>query len=179
MSNYIFRSERLGFRNWQESDIIPMAAINADPEVMRYFPAIQSTAQTQDFIDRMQQQFEERGYCYFAVELSETGTLIGFTGLSYKTFESDFTPCIDIGWRLGKAYWNKGYATEAAARCLQYGFETLKLDAIYAMAPKINVPSIAVMEKIGMKKVNEFEHPLLINDDWLQPCVLYKIAGKH
>src|SRR5215217_2088036 len=117
MSDYIFRSERLGFRNWQESDIIPMAAINADPEVMRYFPAIQTTSQTQDFIQKMQLQFQERGYCYFAVELLKTNTLIGFTGLSDKTFESDFTPCIDIGWRLGTAHWNKGYATEGAARC--------------------------------------------------------------
>jgi len=177
MSDYIFRSERLGFRNWQESDIIPMAAINADPEVMRYFPAIQTTSQTQDFIQKMQLQFQERGYCYFAVELLKTNTLIGFTGLSDKTFESDFTPCIDIGWRLGTAHWNKGYATEGAARCLQYGFESLKINTINAIAPKINVPSIAVMEKIRMKKVKEFQHPLLINDDWLQPCVLYEIRN--
>jgi len=87
-------------------------------------------------------------------------------------------PCIDIGWRLSSEEWNKGYATEGANRCLEYANEVLKLEKIVSIAPKINVKSEKVMKKIGMEKVLEFEHPLLINDERLRDCVLYQIMNK-
>ncbi|RZK12370.1 MAG: N-acetyltransferase, partial [Flavobacterium sp.] len=119
--NYLFTSERLGFRNWIEDDIPKMAEINSDPNVMEFFPSLQSAEQTDLFIRRMQQQFEEKSYCYFAVDVLDTDTFIGFIGLSDKDFESDFTPSVDIGWRLSEKQWKKGYATEGALACLKYG----------------------------------------------------------
>jgi RimJ/RimL family protein N-acetyltransferase len=101
---------------------------------------------------------------------------IGFIGLSEKSFEAVFTPCIDIGWRLSTEEWNKGYATEGAKRCLEYANEVLKLEKIVSIAPKINLKSEQVMKKIGMEKVMEFVHPLLINDERLRDCVLYQIT---
>jgi RimJ/RimL family protein N-acetyltransferase len=171
--SYLFQSARLGFRNWHERDIAPMAAINADAEVMKYFPAIATFDQTATFIERMQLEYAEKGYCYFAVDEISTDTFIGFIGLSWRTFEADFTPCVDIGWRLSPSAWNKGYATEGAIRCLDYAFGTLELDKVYSMAPKINTPSERVMQKAGMKKVGEFEHPLLKEYPELKECVLY------
>ncbi|MDP3468353.1 MAG: GNAT family N-acetyltransferase [Daejeonella sp.] len=173
---YIFKSTRLGFRNWIESDIELMAAINADEIVMEFFPGIATKDQTIEFIEKMQQQFAENSFCYFAVDKLENNAFIGFIGLSEKLFEAEFTPCIDIGWRLSSEEWNKGYATEGARRCLEYANEILKLEKIVSMAPKINVKSESVMKKIGMKKVLEFEHPLLINDERLRDCVLYQIT---
>lgn len=177
---YLFQSPRLGFRNWIESDITPMSAISADKEVMKYFPAVATYEQTAAFIKRMQDEFAERGYCYFAVDELSTNTLIGFIGLSWKTFEADFTPCVDIGWRLKPDVWNKGYATEGAIRCLDYAFYTLKLDRVYSMAPKMNTTSERVMQKAGMIKVGEFEHPLLLDHPHLKQCVLYlkSISGE-
>lgn len=175
MKEYLFQSERLGFRNWQAADVEKMALINSDPEVMAFFPSTETFEQTQNFISRMQQQFLERGCCYFAVEEIETGQFIGFIGLSEKTFEADFTPCTDIGWRLGKSFWNKGYATEGAKRCLQFGFADLGLEKILAIAPKINTNSEKVMQKIGMEKLPNFKHPLLDEYPRLQECVLYQI----
>lgn len=171
--SYLFQSPRLGFRNWIESDIAPMATISADKEVMKYFPAVATYEQTAAFIKRMQEEFDEKGYCYFAVDELSTNRFIGFIGLSWRTFEADFTPCTDIGWRLSPDVWNKGYATEGAIKCLDYAFDTLRLDKVYAMAPKINVPSQRVMQKAGMIKESEFEHSLLQEHPTLRHCVLY------
>lgn len=173
---YLFKSERLGFRNWIESDIELLIKINADKKVMEFFPGIVSKDQTIEFIEKMQKQFTEQGFCYFAVDKLENNEFIGFIGLTEKSFEAEFTPCVDIGWRLSSEEWNKGYATEGAKRCLEYANEVLKLEKIVSIAPKINVKSERVMKKICMEKVLEFEHPLLINDDRLRDCVLYQIT---
>ena len=98
---------------------------------------------------------------------------IGFIGLSAQDYECEFTPFVDIGWRLAKHTWNKGYATEGAKRCLSYAHETLKLKEIYAVTPMLNKKSERIMQKIGMTKVGTFEHPLLLNDERLKMCVLY------
>lgn len=176
-SPYLFTSARLGFRNWQEADIKPMAAINADPSVMEFFPTVKTYEETAGFILRMQQQFAEKGYCYFAVDRLNDHTFIGFIGLSWQTFEADFTPCADIGWRLARTAWGKGYATEGARRCLEYAFNELQLNNVLSMAPKLNIRSEEVMKKIGMQKVKDFTHPLLLQDERLKTCVLYKIEN--
>lgn len=170
---YIFKSERLGFRNWIKNDLKPMAAINSDSEVMQFFPNVQTEGKTQQFIERMQCQFEEKGFCYFAVDKLDGQEFIGFIGLSEQTFKADFTPCIDIGWRLAKRAWGCGYATEGALKSLDYAFNSLELDEVLSIASTVNLQSINVMEKIGMKKVEKFEHPVLKDDPRLKECVLY------
>jgi RimJ/RimL family protein N-acetyltransferase len=175
-NHYLFTSPRLGFRTWSVQDIVPMSLINADPEVMAFFPAVSSEEQTREFVERMQRQFDERGYCYYAVDRLDTGDFIGFIGLSLQTFEADFTPCVDIGWRLRRSAWGQGFATEGARRCLEYAFEDLDLICIYAVAPKINSRSEHIMKAIGMEKLKEFSHPLLATDQRLRQCVLYRVA---
>lgn len=178
-SAYIFTSERLGFRNWIASDIKKMAEINSNPDVMEFFPSIQTYEQTRLFIEKMQQSFAKSGFCYFAVEKLENAELIGFIGLAEQNFAADFTPCIDIGWRLDTKAWYAGYATEGAKACLKYAFNVLKLEKILAMAPVLNTKSIHVMEKIGMQKIAYFEnHPYLLNDERLKKCVLYEINNQ-
>ena len=176
MSSYTFTSARLGFRNWNDSDLDIMTTINADVDVMEHFPSIQSREVTLSFIERMQKQFVENGFCYYAVELLEKNEFIGFIGLSKQEYNAGFeTPFIDIGWRLKKSTWNKGYATEGAKRCLEYAFKTLKLKIIYAIVTSNNDKSMRVMEKIGMKKHSTFMHPLIADDSNLKECVAYKI----
>ena len=175
MKNYLFKSNRLGFRNWLDTDLENLAAINADKEVMEFFPCTRTREETMAFIQRMQKQYEEKGYCYFAVDTLVDGNLIGFIGLSEQNYVADFTPCIDTGWRLAKSAWNKGYATEGAKRCLEFGFETLHLDKIYAIAPVVNTKSQRVMMKIGMHKVKTFDHPQLLDNAGLRKCHLYII----
>lgn len=174
-NEFLFTSERLGFRNWIPSDYDKMIAISADPDVMEHFPATARPDQTVAFIKKMERLFSQKRYCYFATEELVSGEFIGFIGLAEKEFEAAFTPCVDIGWRLAKSHWGKGYATEGAKRCLQYGFEELKLSNIKSTAPLVNKKSIGVMEKIGMRKQLEFEHPLLTHHVRLLKCVCYEI----
>ena len=170
---YLFQSERLGFRNWIATDLDKMAAISANEEVMRFFPKTKTKAETASFIEKMQAEYEKSGFCYFAVEILKSGEMIGFIGISAQDYECEFTPFIDIGWRLAQHTWNNGYATEGAKRCLKYAFETLDLNEIYAVAPVPNKKSERIMQKIGMEKLATFTHPLLLDDDRLKMCVLY------
>lgn len=179
IKEYLFTSERLGFRCWQMADVAVMAAINADPVVMEYFPAVKTYEETVAFIERMQQEYAEKGYCYFAVDRLEDGALIGFIGLSDQTFEASFTPCTDVGWRLGREYWSNGYATEGARQCLQYGFDELRIARIYAIAPQANARSEQVMQRVGMQKLMDFDHPLLLHDERLKTCVLYGLSKQE
>jgi RimJ/RimL family protein N-acetyltransferase len=175
---YIFTSERLGFRNWNLNDIDKMHEINSDEKVMEFFPGIPTKEQTTEFVERMKNQFDNKGFCYFAVDKLDNNEFIGFIGLSEQTYEADFTPCVDIGWRIKSSEWNKGFASEGAKKCLDYARDELKLVNVYSIAPKINTKSEHIMTKIGLKKQNEFEHSLLTNNDRLKTCVLYKTEMK-
>lgn len=173
-NHYHFHSARLAFRSWQQTDLPALHQINSNPTVMEYFPALLSLDETKDFMDRMNQFFEQSGYCYFAVDSLETRDLIGFIGLCFQDFESPFTPCIDIGWRLHPRFWGRGLATEGAMRCLEYGFKELGISQIRAIAPKINNASIAVMMKLGMELAGIFSHPKLKEYPHLESCVCYQ-----
>jgi len=175
---YIFTSARLGFRNWVFTDIEKMHEINSDEKVMEFFPYIPTKEQTAEFVKRMKKQFEGKGFCYFAVDKLEDNEFIGFIGLSEQTYKADFTPCIDIGWRIKSSEWNKGFASEGAKKCLDYALNDLKLEKVYSIAPKINTKSEHIMIKIGLKKQYEFEHTLLTNTERLKTCVLYVTETK-
>lgn len=177
MKSYLFTSQRLGFRNWQESDTSKMISISANEKVMEFFPYVARPDQTIDFIDRMKAMCDEKSYCYFAVDELETGNFIGFIGLCDQVYDVEFSPCTDIGWRLDPQFWGKGYATEGARACLDYGLDTLKIDEIVSTAPLVNAKSIRVMEKIGMKKHINFVHPRISDDERLKNCVCYKITN--
>lgn len=175
---YIFTSQRLGFRNWTETDLPEFAQLNADKNVMQHFPATLTEKETSDFIKRLQQHYEKHGHTYFAVELLETGEFIGFIGLVYQEYTSAYTPATDIGWRLKKTAWGKGFATEGAKRCLEFAFNHLQLDKVIATCTKNNTPSENVMIKAGMKKIGEFNHPKLIDYPHLEKCVCYEMFIK-
>ena len=113
-------TERLRLRRWRAEDREPYAALNADPVVMEHFPALMTRAESDAFADRIEAHFAEHGYGLWALE-DETGFL-GFTGLMWATFEAPFTPALEVGWRLARHAWGKGYATEAAVASLQRGF---------------------------------------------------------
>ena len=175
MNPYLFTTPRLGFRTWQEFDLDDFSAINADPETMRFFQKTYSREDTLEMMNRMQRTFEEKGYCYFAVDYLESKELVGTIGLGWKTFESDFTPCVDIGWRIGKKWWNQGLATEGAAACLEYA-QKLQLPEVLSMASIDNTASIQVMKKIGMSYWKDFDHSELASHPHIQRCSLYRIG---
>jgi [ribosomal protein S5]-alanine N-acetyltransferase len=177
MNHLQIETPRLILRQWQASDYGPFIAMNLDSQVMRYFPSTQTREQTLALVERVNQHFAQHGYGVFAVERKDTGQFIGFTGLSVPRFESYFTPCVEIGWRLAKEHWNQGFAQEGARASLDFGFNKLGLKEIYSFTSIHNLPSINVMKKIGMKEDGHFEHPNVPDGNWLKAHVLYKIPA--
>ena len=165
---------RLKLRQWKEEDKEPFFKLNSDPRVMEFMPKLLSKEESDQFIERIKKQFKEDRYSFFAVELIEDKTFIGLIGLSIPKFQSFFTPCVEIGWRLAYDYWGKGYATEGAKASLNYGFKELNLSEIVSFTVPKNVRSRQVMERIGMKYIDKFEHPLLPQGHPLRNHVLYK-----
>ncbi|WP_025786268.1 GNAT family N-acetyltransferase [Sporosarcina sp. D27] len=171
-------TERLQLRDWKESDLEPFRRMNADEEVMTYFPASLTSEETKAFYKAIISEFEECGFGLYAVEEKTNKEFIGLIGFHRATFDADFTPCIEIGWRLKKEAWGKGYATEGAAACLEYGFTELNFNDIYSFTADINQPSKKVMKKIGMDFVGEFYHPKVKEDSALKKHVLFHINRK-
>lgn len=169
-------TERLLLRPWRDADLDPFAALNADPAVMEHFPAVMTRAETEAGVARVRQVFAEHGFGWWAVEVPDVAPFIGFVGLWVPSFEARFTPCVEVGWRLAKDYWGKGYATEGARECLRFGFEDLALTEIVSFTTTTNLPSQAVMQRLAMTHdpADDFDHPKLPKGHRLERHVLYR-----
>jgi RimJ/RimL family protein N-acetyltransferase len=167
---------RLWLRRWRAEDLEPFAALNADPEVMEHFPSTLSREETAAAVGRVEKHFEDRGFCFWAVEVPGRAPFIGFIGLAVPAFETSFTPCVEIGWRLARPWWGQGFATEGARAALAYGFERLDLPEIVSFTVPGNVRSRRVMEKLGMRYSEDFEHPRIDPLHPLSRHVLYRLS---
>jgi ribosomal-protein-alanine N-acetyltransferase len=172
---------RLLMRRWRAADAEPLAALNADREVMRYFPAPLSRAQSDLMIERIEVGFDRHGFGLWALELRDDGELIGFAGLSSATFVAHFTPAVEVGWRLARRAWGRGYATEAGRAALAFGFERVRLEEIVSFAAVANARSRAVMERLGLTRDEhgDFDHPLLASRGELRRHVLYRLPAER
>ncbi|WP_445375872.1 GNAT family N-acetyltransferase [Photorhabdus tasmaniensis] len=170
-------TKRLIMRTWKEEDRGPFFHLNSNAEVMEYFPTTLTVEQSNTMVDKIIQRFEQQdGWGLWAVELKETGDFIGFVGLNIPVAELPFSPCTEIGWRLDKPFWGKGYASEAACKALDFAFTELKLEEVVAFTTVANLRSQKVMEKLGMvKDENTFLHPLLPDGHPFHEHVLYRI----
>jgi RimJ/RimL family protein N-acetyltransferase len=169
------RTARLLLRRWRDEDHEPFAALNADSEVMRYFPALLDRVESDRSIERFEQRFEEQGFGLWAVELLATGEFIGFTGLNTMPDGVPGSGDQEVGWRLARHAWHQGYATEAARAALDVGLNQLRLPRIWSMTAVLNTPSRAVMERLGMVRHRLFDHPKLEARHALRPHVAYVI----
>jgi RimJ/RimL family protein N-acetyltransferase len=159
----VLRTERLVLRGWRESDRAPFAELNADPEVMEHFPSPLTRAASDAFVDRIEQHFAERGYGLWAVE-AESG-FVGFTGLAVPRFHADWMddreqPVLEVGWRLRRSAWGSGYATEAGRAALGFAFGELGRDEVVSFTVIGNARSRAVMERLGMRCLTTYDHPI-------------------
>jgi RimJ/RimL family protein N-acetyltransferase len=164
-------------RAWRDEDLAPFAALNADPLVMEYFPATLSRAESDALAARVRNEMAERGFGLWAVEAPGVAPFVGFTGLAVPRFDAHFTPCVEIGWRLAREHWGRGFAPEAARAALAHGFERLRLDEIVSFTAVANARSRRVMEKLGMTHdpSDDFDHPSLVVGHPLRRHVLYRI----
>lgn len=180
----VIETERLYLRQWQASDFAVFAEINADPEVMKYFPKLLSTAVSNAIAHKCQQLIIDKGWGLWAVSLKdrskEKGAFIGFVGLNDTHADMSFAPAVEIAWRLHKDCWGQGYATEAARAALNFAFTELSLDKVVSFTAVINKRSQRVMERIGMLNAQaNFYHPALDANHQLAEHVLYNITRQQ
>ena len=164
-------------RGWRDDDLDPFAALNADPEVMEFMPRLLNRSECEAIIGRIQAHFDRNGFGWWAVEVPGKEPLVGFVGISVPSFEAQFTPCVEVGWRLARAHWGQGYATEAARAAITFGFERAGLDEIVSFTAAINQRSRSVMQRLGMTRdpAEDFDHPTLEKTDRLCRHVLYRV----
>jgi RimJ/RimL family protein N-acetyltransferase len=172
------RTERLLLRPWEATDREPFAALNADPDVMEWFQGPLPVAQSDAFVDWIEQRFREQGWGYWAVAVVGSDPFIGFVGLSPADTTLGY-PSVEIGWRLAAAHWGRGYAPEAGREALRFGFDDLGLDEIVSFTSVGNAKSRRVMTKIGMTRAPEddFDHPRVPAASPLVRHVLYRISA--
>jgi RimJ/RimL family protein N-acetyltransferase len=169
------RTARLVLRRWRDADREPCAAMNADPDVMRYFPAPLDRAASDASIDRFESLFDRQGYGLWALEVAGTGEFIGFTGLNPMPAGVPGAGGMEVGWRLARRAWQHGYATEAALAAVDVGFNGAGLDEIWSMTAILNEPSQAVMRRLGMTPYAQFEHPKIEPGHALRLHVAYRL----
>ena len=138
---------RVLLRQWCDEDREPFAALNADLEVMRYFPSTRSREESDAFVEWASGLIAVRGWGLWAVEVVGGPSFVGVVGLNVVHFMPD---TVEVSWRLAREHWGHGYATEAARKAVQFGFDHLGLEEIVAMTVPANGPSRRVMERLGM-----------------------------
>ena len=170
--------EEIILRQWRDSDLEPYAAMNADPEVMRYFPGLLTRAETAASLQRLHRAIDERGWGTWAVDVD--GEFAGFTGLNVPTFAAPFMPCVEIGWRFRRKYWGRSLAYRAARAVLARGFESLKLAEIVSFTATTNLRSRRLMERLGFEHDpdGDFDHPSIREGHELRRHVLYRIRPR-
>lgn len=177
-------TDRLYLRQWQASDFAIFAKINADSEVMQYFPKVLSTTTSNTIAKKCQQLIEDKGWGLWAVSLKngigKGDDFIGMVGLNEVHADMSFAPAVEIAWRLHKDYWGHGYATEAARAALDFAFTELALDDVVSFTAVINKRSQLIMQRIGMTNMQDnFYHPMLDAKHRLAEHVLYKITRQQ
>ena len=173
------RTRRLLLRRWRGSDREAFAAMNADPEMMKHFLAPLSEGESGALLDRTRLHWAQHGFGPWAVEVLDGGAFAGVVGLGLPRFAQGFfgVAMVEIGWRLARSQWGQGYAVEAAHAAIASGFEE-GLSEVVSFTANINTRSIAVMERLGMRRdpAEDFDHPNVPGGHPLRRHVLYRLA---
>ncbi len=173
MTGSEFRTDRLLLREWRDSDRDALAAINADPVVMEHFPTPLTRPQSDALVDEIRTHFAVHGYGLWAVEVltdgGPAGELAGFTGLKWSDWTGE--RALEVGWRLAPRWWGSGYATEAARVALDVGLR--QVPEVVSFTAVVNQRSQRVMQRLGMRRVREFDHPQADVPPHLRRHVLY------
>jgi RimJ/RimL family protein N-acetyltransferase len=169
------RTARLVMRRWRDADRDAFAAMNADPVVMRHFPATLDRAASDAAVDRMENLFGRQGFGLWALEVAGTAEFIGFTGLNPMPVGVPGEGGMEVGWRLARRAWHQGYATEAAAAAVDVAFNGAGLDELWSMTAVLNKASQAVMWRLGMTPYARFDHPRIAAGHPLRPHIACRL----
>ena len=169
---------RLLLRPWTDRDRQPFAEMSSDPVFIAHLTPFASREASDAWIDRQMTHLAAHGFCFWAVEAKESGSFVGSVGLRQVGYEAHFTPAVEIGWRVARAFWGLGYAPEAAMASIRFGFDSRHLLEIVANTTTGNDKSRRVMAKLGMSHDagDDFDHPLVPEGDPRRRQVLYRLS---
>jgi ribosomal-protein-alanine N-acetyltransferase len=175
----ILATERLILRHWRDEDLDRVAAITADPEVMRFFHLTRTREQSDAWVARVRAHFDRHGFGIWAVEAPGVAPLIGFVGLVHVPDDLPCAPAVEAAWTFGAPWWRRGYCTEAARAAMADGFARLRLPEIVAFTATTNLPSQGVMRALGMIRdpADDFDHPRVPEGHELRRHVLYRLKA--
>ena len=174
------QTERLLLRNWEARDLEPFSEMGRDERVMKYFPNLMTEEDCKNFIATKQGVIEKNGWGFWAAEHVKSKAFVGVVGIVYDELPIKLkqSPRLEIGWRLRTEWWHQGLATEAARACLEFGFETVQANEIVAVTALSNLPSVRVMQKLGMSRdaADDFNHPRVAEGHPLQRHLVYRLT---
>ena len=172
----LLKTERLILRGWQESDFSPYAALNADAEVMEFFPESMhlDAEQSREQAERFSARIEANGFGQYALELCDGGDFIGFTGLNPMPEGQRGSGDICLNGAAARSAWGHGFATEAGLASVVFAFDELGLDEIFSMTAVLNLRSQAVMTRLGFSRWKIFDHPKVKVGHRLRPHICYR-----
>lgn len=178
MAEFAIDTGRLILRGWREEDSNPFCTMCTDPAVMEFLGPPMTLQQAEESTARMIAMQAEHGYCFWAIQPKDSAEMIGFCGIKPGPIDTPLEGRIEIGWRLARAHWGKGYASEAAQASLDWGFANLPDDHIWAITVEGNRRSWGLMERLGMQRHRDlnFDHPSLPDGDPLKPHITYSKA---
>ena len=145
-------TRRCVLRQWKEADLAPWAAMNADPEVRRHFPTVLDAEQAGAEAGRCRDAIAQRGWGMWALDVPGAFAFAGFVDLNVPHYDAPFVPAVEIGWRLPRAAWGQGLASEALRAVVDFGFERMRLHSIEAQLDPANQRSARVLERVGFVK---------------------------
>ena len=165
---------RLRMRRWRPADREPFAAMNADPEVMRHFPAVLDRARSDALVDHIEARFETQGFGLWALERLDDQVFLGFAGLNPMPPGTPGAGGMEVGWRLARHAWGAGYATEAGTEALRVALGPVGLTEVWSITAVGNVRSQAVMRRLGLLEHSRYRHPGLPEAHVLSEHVAYR-----
>lgn len=174
----VLETARLRLRDWRAGDAEAFARLNGTPKVMEFLPAVLDRAGSDALLARIRDHRATHGFALWAVEVKGGAAFVGAVGLMRVPETLPFHPALELAWRLDAAHWGNGYASEAAAACLGAAFDRLGAERVVAYTVPANVRSRAVMERIGLRRVDggDFDHPALPEGHRLRRHVLYALT---
>lgn len=180
------RTPRTLLRAWKDDDLPAWVAMNADPEVRRFFSSVSTEEQALAEAARVRENLARRGWGMWALELPGVASngfsgFAGFVGLNVPSFDAPFMPVVEMGWRLRREAWGQGHASEAAAACAAFAFDVLGLQEVVAFTTLANEPSRRVMRRLGMQHTaaEDFDHPRVAAGHPMRRHVLYRLTPEQ
>jgi RimJ/RimL family protein N-acetyltransferase len=170
-------TEHLFLRQWEGDDFVFYCNLTSNKNIMKFFPKTLTKEESDNSAKKFMNIITQRGWGFWAVEEKSTGLFLGYAGLHAPATKFDFSPCVEIGWRISKEYWDNGYVLEAGRKILDCAFNIIGLEEVVYFSSIHNKIAETMVQELGMHKKLYFHHPFVEKENYLSQHYLYKIKN--